>query len=143
MRCVKSLLLSCALLLMIGYAVSPVLAAEAATAVGQGVSEQALGHCDAFADCDDGSFVSCTGSSSCTFFDSACPLERGYVECDGVRTYCPICPFVECPLNGKKCGTDADCRRLLPECQSCVCAHLQESSTEQQPVPVGSCLCPL
>lgn len=46
--------------------------------------------CEATAQCQDGSEVSCEGSNQCHAYDQDCAGgERGYVECDGNKTYCP------------------------------------------------------
>jgi len=145
MRRVSSLLMSCALLCVIGCAASTVVAAETVTAVDQSDAEQVLGQCDAYADCYDGSVVSCTGASYCTYVDSSCPVQRGYVECDGVKTYCPSCPIEECVMDGKKCGSDANCRpSFLPECKYCVCSLMEASGSElaSEAASIGLCLCP-
>lgn len=72
-----------------------------------GVWEKAL--CTASANCWDGSTVSCQGNNSttsCSATDSSCPSTRGKVTCDGVTTWCPICP-----------GCDFDCAAERTFCQ--------------------------
>lgn len=57
------------------------------------------GGCSAWATCYNGSTVDCSSSSSsgtCSYQDANCPASWGYVECDGVRWWCPICPPEDC-----------------------------------------------
>lgn len=47
------------------------------------------------ADCGAYPAVSCTTSGTCSAVDRNCSVgQRGYVECNGAYTYCPVC---ECP----------------------------------------------
>ncbi len=48
------------------------------------------------ATCSSGSTVSCsyTPPATCVAVDSSCPSQRGYVSCNGVTTYCPVCGAV-------------------------------------------------
>jgi len=68
---------------------------------GKGAVVYTAGGCFAVASCADGSTVSCSTSSTsgtCTFRDSDCSTGlRGYVECNGTRTWCPAdeCPVVD------------------------------------------------
>lgn len=46
--------------------------------------------------CGSSPAVSCTVSGSCTAVDRDCAAgQRGYVECNGSRIYCPVCPVCE------------------------------------------------
>ena len=68
--------------------------------------------CTATADCCDDSWVSCSGSGTCTAVDVACPAQRGYVQCDGVTTYCPACNAPACQPPGcttTQCVKDLQC----------------------------------
>lgn len=48
---------------------------------------------DCTADCGPYANVSCWASGTCTAVDRNCAAGQvGYVECNGVRTYCPACP---------------------------------------------------
>ncbi len=58
--------------------------------------------------CSGGSVVSCTGSS-CTGVNSACPSQQGYVQCNGVYTYCPSCPPPGCPGGVPSCTSSKQC----------------------------------
>ena len=49
--------------------------------------------CSATAWCSNGSTVSCNGTSTCQAVDRNCSSgQRGYVSCDGTRTFCEECP---------------------------------------------------
>lgn len=49
--------------------------------------------CTASANCTEGPDVNCSGNNNCTAFDQNCSTgQRGYVECDGNRMWCAICP---------------------------------------------------
>lgn len=62
--------------------------------------------CTATASCGSYGTVSCEGASTCSATDRNCP-NRGYVICDGVYTYCPICTIEDfC----QKCAETNDCR---------------------------------
>jgi hypothetical protein len=50
--------------------------------------------CLAFANCWDGSSLSCVGNVSCSGADSECPWEQGYITCNGRTTWCPS---ITCP----------------------------------------------
>lgn len=68
------------------------------TSFGGDIGEQST--CSAWANCEDGTMVDCTGENTCTAVDQDCSVgQEGYVECDGVRTSCPSC----CPCG--TCGT--------------------------------------
>lgn len=64
------------------------------------------GGCKATASCADGSTVSCSSSSSsgtCSFQDSSCsPRVQGWVECDGLRRWCPS---DECETETQDCDS--------------------------------------
>jgi hypothetical protein len=66
-----------------------------------------LSTCSATASCAPHTNVSCLGNSTCTAVDRDCP-QKGYVTCDGVTTYCPVCTIedncYECSASG-----GADC----------------------------------
>lgn len=87
--------------------------------------------CEATADCWDGSSKVCFGSSDCSARDSACPIQRGYVECDGTRTYCPVCPG--CVTEGDTCALAWECTSP-PGCENCFCKPLGYNE--------GICHCP-
>ena len=54
----------------------------------------AFGYCEA--NCSPYSKVSCSGGT-CSSVDRNCSAgQRGYVQCDGVTTYCPVCPTPGC-----------------------------------------------
>lgn len=145
----RSLLPSCfATLLILGMATVAVAAAPGATgcqkvpgtpvvqngflflAAGGGIeppSTQSV--CNAL--CQDGSYVSCYGTS-CTAVDASCPSQRGY--CTGTSTgtrYCPVCTCsatascpdgstVSCTGTGSTCfainGCYASCNGVLHWC---------------------------
>lgn len=68
--------------------------------------------CTAGAACHNGTTVSCSGGGTCTSVDSNCGNgERGRVTCDGVTTYCPLCPCNDTPVCCR-------CERY-GDCQSC------------------------
>ena len=77
---------------------------------GKGSVVYTVGGCVAIASCWNGSTVSCSTSSSsgtCSFQDSTCnPQVRGWVQCNGVRTWCPwhSCPFDCSSLNYPGCS---------------------------------------
>ncbi len=50
--------------------------------------------CSATASCAPHTSVTCSHSApnTCVAVDRNCPSQRGYVTCNGVTTYCPICP---------------------------------------------------
>ena len=48
--------------------------------------------CSATATCGNGSTLTCTGSGFCAAQDASCPSERGWVECNGNRQRCGLCP---------------------------------------------------
>lgn len=58
------------------------------------------GPCSVQRQCDDGSTISCSGSSTCS---SGPGSNGGYVTCDGVTTWCPTPPPEECPYEGIFC----------------------------------------
>lgn len=71
--------------------------------------------CDATANCGSGVTRFCednTSPANCTSVDSNCSIgQRGYVSCNGVTTFCPVCP---CD------GTPACCRcDQTGDCMSC------------------------
>jgi len=63
--------------------------------------------CTATANCSSGT-VSCSGNSTCTAVDAACPSQAGYVTCDGVTTNCGACPGSGNP-NCDDCAATGDC----------------------------------
>lgn len=72
--------------------------------------------CSAFADCDNYSNRSCSDSSDpcqCSSQDRNCSIgRRGYVQCNGVRTYCgPVCQSPTCDptCSGRSCSSHSDC----------------------------------
>ncbi len=71
---------------------------------------EALGGCNATADCWDGSTVSCSissgGSGSCDFADSSCPWEHGWATCGWDEDHCPPCP---CPDPAPRCIENRSC----------------------------------
>jgi hypothetical protein len=83
--------------------------AEAGSSAADGAATES--GCTAFARCWDGSRVSCVGVSTCTAQDRVCPEIRGWVSCDGSKTYCERCKGTdsECPEAGLQCVTDSDC----------------------------------
>jgi hypothetical protein len=89
------------------------------------------GSCSAIADCEDGSTVACTGSTSCLVTDDGCPTTRGNVVCDGATTWCPKCT---CPMDGETCYDGYDCLMDgLRPCVNCFCVA-------EYPYP-GFCAC--
>ena len=106
-----------------------------------GVETGPNGACWASAACEDGSTVTCNGSSTCTAVDNNCPLRRGYVKCDGSYTYCPFC--ATCSREGNSCSYDSQCSpRLEPACQYCFCLFSAELPIGEDPPPsVGECVC--
>lgn len=58
--------------------------------------------CTATANCGSASPVSCSGSGTCTAVDRSCQTQRGYVQCDSIRTYCPPCS--KPPLDPDPCA---------------------------------------
>lgn len=78
--------------------------------------------CNALAECHDGSTVSCTGVNTCDAYDHDCLSSNfeGYVECDGVRTYCLACD--DCYTFGQACRYDKQCRVATSAmCMLCYC----------------------
>ncbi len=80
------------------------------------------------ATCGDGSNVTCTGNT-CTAVNQDCSTDSGgYVDCDGTRTSCPVCPasctFRECRQGCSFCrniGCFSDCLSVVTcECD-CIC----------------------
>lgn len=65
--------------------------------------------CTASATCWDASTKACSGGGTCTGVDSNCAAgTRGWVTCDGVTSYCPICPCDDTPVCCR-CERDGDC----------------------------------
>ncbi len=81
-------------------------------------------YCSATAHCSDGSTVSCSDSSGpcdCTGVDASCSAgQRGYVSCNGVTTYCPVCPppSGDCAQQCKPCGIGQ-----IDPCGLCTCVR--------------------
>ena len=77
-------------------------------------------NCSATAQCHNGTTRSCSSGGTCTAVDSNCNNnQRGYVNCGGTVTYCPVCP-----PSGPDCSIDGYCN---PECSpfedfDCECA---------------------
>jgi hypothetical protein len=118
--------------MILGAAMLVASAAVAADDIGGRAPESG---CNAFAVCQDGSMVTCSGSGTCTGVDAACPLRTGYVVCDGVTTSCPACRTVQlCKLEGQPCLDNADCRDGRIVCASCWCVSPPEA--------IGICICP-
>ena len=87
--------------------------------------------CSPTANCTQGPDVSCSGSS-CTVVHQNCNFGiRGYVECDGARTYCAFCPIEPiCPnqyCQAGACDDDDDC-----------CGQTGDGYCQ----PWGQCICP-
>jgi hypothetical protein len=99
----------------------------------QAATSALLSGCTAEADCWDGSTVSCSGNSTCNAVDSLCMIQRGYVKCDGVYTFCPWCPG--CRKEGRKCWDESDCYSSDPECLGCFCDNPGGED-------FGFCMCP-
>lgn len=77
--------------------------------------------CNATAVCENGTTVSCSGSSTCSAVDRDCAnYVEGRVTCDGVTTSCPTtCPEPICyPWETWWC---CQCRRGGSEFACCVC----------------------
>ena len=80
------------------------------------------GPCYVERQCDDGSTISCNGSSSC----SSGPGDGGgYVTCDGVTTWCPYEPPPACS-DGEFCKYDSMCGTCFgAQCRcidrTCIC----------------------
>lgn len=88
----------------------PIAPAPAAKPPKEDPPVEAFALCTATADCWDGSTRYCEGnnsSASCTAVDSNCPGQRGYVTCDGVTTWCPVCETEPCPEGW--CEGEQDC----------------------------------
>jgi hypothetical protein len=92
--------------------------------------------CWAAATCSGGGSVSCSGSATCSSVDASCPSQRGYVTCDGVTTYCPICRLLNCTKDGDLCVSTSDCRPPQEDCEFCYCDNGIE-------LPKGICKCNL
>lgn len=77
---------------------------------GAGLAEAPLflANCNATASCGSGSPVSCTGSSTCSAADRACPTQRGHVTCNGVTTWCPATCCADTDWCCR-CGATSDC----------------------------------
>ena len=79
-------------------------------------------YCSASANCWNDTVVSCSDSSSpcdCTGVDSSCSAgQRGYVRCNGVTTYCPVCPTGDCAQQCKPCGIGQ-----IDPCGVCTCVR--------------------
>ncbi len=60
--------------------------------------------CSAIVGCPEGGSVSCTGWSVCKSKYPNCPVQAGYVECDGRRTYCDRDQCFDC--NPLQCHFD-------------------------------------
>jgi hypothetical protein len=78
------------------------------------------------ADCGDGSYVSCTGTS-CSALDSSCPSQRGYCwsSAEGYK-YCPICPYCDqfnCGCEGQACTKNSQCGTCDGNPCMCVSGH--------------------
>lgn len=68
-----------------------------------------LSICTAQASCGEYPAVSCEGNSTCSAVDRNCDIgERGSVTCDGVTTYCPLCPCDDTPVCCR-CEREGDC----------------------------------
>lgn len=89
----------------------------------------ALSTCSASARCGDISYVSCSGTSTCTGVDQSCPNELGHVVCDGVTTYCPAdCNCTQdCPVcndgdyrfvNTNQCCKPTEVYQIYQTCQN-------------------------
>lgn len=76
----------------------------------------AAGPCFVQRQCDDGSTISCNGSSSCS---SGPGTGGGYVTCDGSTTWCPTEPPV-CS-DGQFCKSNSMCGTCYG--LQCVCFH--------------------
>jgi hypothetical protein len=95
------------------------------------------GICTATADCWDGTVVTCSGVSPCSYRDSSCPSVRGSVTCGGVTKYCETCPIEYCPMENKLCADDEECQSGGGMyCMLCFCLpeHPYEPAT-------GYCIC--
>ena len=60
--------------------------------------------CTATATCENGNTVSCTGSSSCQATDASCPVQRGFVKCDGSYIFCGACEDCNAQACIAQCG---------------------------------------
>jgi hypothetical protein len=72
------------------------------------------------ADCGPYSDVSCSTNGTCTAVDRNCPSQRGWVTCNGVTTFCPVCTS----------GCTEGQFRLTPTGNCCDCG-LAERAREQ------------
>jgi hypothetical protein len=96
--------------------------------------------CTATAFCWDGSTRSCSGSTLCKSVDSNCSYQRGYVECDSKRFYCPSCPT--CSMENYSCDYHEDCQPYgEPLCLSCYCSE-ERDPRDPAGLPIGFCICP-
>ncbi len=65
--------------------------------------------CTAEASCGGDPPLSCSGNSTCSTVDRNCDIgQRGSVTCDGVTTYCPLCPCDDTPVCCR-CDRYGDC----------------------------------
>lgn len=105
-----------------------------------------LGTCSATADCSNGDpDVMCTASgasASCSFANTSCPGQQGYVECNGARTYCrATCPVPPVCLEGQVRyteGVGCCCLFLDPYTAEYRRRMNQEQCINNQWVAVGS-----
>ena len=89
--------------------------------------------CNAWATCHNGTTKDCTGNSVCKSRDANCPGQRGYVECDGVKKWCPPCP---CTCSASlDCFSDSDC--CVGPCSSCSGVCVKDSPF----AILGTCSC--
>jgi len=104
----------------------------------EGPSSQSL----CAAQCQDGSYVTCYGTS-CSAVDASCPSQRGY--CTGTTTgtlYCPICTCsatASCPDGSTvSCtGTGNNCF-AINGCYASCNGHLHWCANPKGPCPVES-----
>lgn len=144
--------LSSAFILALLAATGPTTASQSAApacqtaAVAPGLEGAELVFADCLADCTQGADVFCSGTT-CNAVNQNCPAGvRGYVECDGNRTYCPECqgcqalavctqgPNVSC-TGGSNCSAVdqncpfqqgyVNCDGNYTFCGTCPCTHFQ------------------